>query len=377
MRNIVICASGSSNWIGGIYYARNIAFQLAVNEKISSACRIYLYVAREYAGEFDDLPPSVKVVPVKQLPGKLGSLQKLLFCVVHRAKYVLYRGSKFLRLFGSKRVNWIPDFQEKYLPEYFSAQEVQARDKSHKSDAVSSEPLVLSSVTALKDFQKFYGQEKKNVIVMPFVSYIEPIIRNSTPADDSRIIQKHGLEGLRYACVMNQFWQHKNHTVVIEALRLYYHAHQDSKLVVVFTGKLSDYRNSDYISSIEAALKAEPLSDHINLLGFISREEQIIIMKHSEFVIQPSLFEGWGTVVEDAKVLDKTILLSDIPVHREQKNSKCIMFNPHDPQELADLIASETLTAHNDDPEKGIADMYTRAKEYTGSFADFLLEGKM
>ena len=317
MRNIVIYASGGSNWIGGIYYARNIAFQLAINEKISSACRIYLYVDREYAGEFDGLPPAVKVVPVRQLPGKLGSLQKLLFCVMHRAKYVLYRGSKYLRLFGIKRVNWIPDFQEKYLPEYFSAQDVQTRDVSHKSDAASSEPLVLSSITALQDFQKFYGTEKENVIVMPFVSYIEPIIRNSTPANDNTIIQKHGLEGVRYACVMNQFWQHKNHTVVIEALKKYYHDHPDSKLVVVFTGKLSDYRNPEYISSIEAALNAKPLSDHIKLLGFISREEQIIIMKYSEFVIQPSLFEGWSTVVEDAKVLDKTILLSDIPVHRE------------------------------------------------------------
>ena len=49
------------------------------------------------------------------------------------------------------------------------------------------------------------------------------------------------------------------------------------------------------------------------------------------------------------------------------------MFNPRNPQELADLIASESLKSPNDDSEQGIADMYQRAKEYTESFARFLL----
>ena len=95
-------------------------------------------------------------------------------------------------------------------------------------------------------------------------------------------------------------------------------------------------------------------------------------MKNAKFVIQPSLFEGWGTVVEDAKVLDKTILLSDIPVHQEQKNEKCILFDPHDPVALANLIQQESLKEHHDDIEKGIADMYLRAKEYSEGFEQLL-----
>jgi len=35
--------------------------------------------------------------------------------------------------------------------------------------------------------------------------------------------------------------------------------------------------------------------------------------------VQPSLFEGWSTVVEDARALGKPIVLSDIPVHLEQQ----------------------------------------------------------
>ena len=61
-------------------------------------------------------------------------------------------------------------------------------------------------------------------------------------------------------------------------------------------------------------------------------------MKNSIFVLQPSLFEGWGTVVEDAKALDKIIVMSDIKVHYEQKNTKCIIFAKDNCDELADII---------------------------------------
>ncbi len=374
MRNLVIYAAGSDNWIGGLYYAKNIAFQLALNEQITSAYRIYVRVPREYAKEFEGLPSTVRIVPFMKLPGKLARLQHLLYCAIHRAKFVYYGGSKYMKLFGITRIHWIADFQDKHMPEYFTEQELQIRDSVHKAVASSSEALVLSSKAALKDFQRFYSPDKKDVIVMPFVSYIEPFIKSSTPTNDTETLLKYGLEGVRYACVMNQFWQHKNHKVVVEALTKYYNAHPDSNLFVVLTGRLSDYRNPDYVRSIEAALKTPQLKEHIKLLGFISREDQITIMMHSEFVIQPSLFEGWGTVVEDAKVLDKTIILSDIPVHREQKSSKCILFDPHNPSELAELIASENMKIHDDDPAKGIADMYKRAKEYTKSFGDFLLK---
>jgi hypothetical protein len=41
-------------------------------------------------------------------------------------------------------------------------------------------------------------------------------------------------------------------------------------------------------------------------------------MRRSIGMLQPSAFEGWSTVVEDAKTLGKTILASSIEVHREQ-----------------------------------------------------------
>jgi hypothetical protein len=43
-------------------------------------------------------------------------------------------------------------------------------------------------------------------------------------------------------------------------------------------------------------------------------------------------------VVEDARALGKRLLLSDIPVHREQNPDGALYFDPHAPEQLADLL---------------------------------------
>jgi hypothetical protein len=65
-------------------------------------------------------------------------------------------------------------------------------------------------------------------------------------------------------------------------------------------------------------------------------------MKNSIAIIQPSLFEGWSTVVEDAKALNQWILLSDIPVHREQIQNNVDFFEPKNSSMLAALIRRHT-----------------------------------
>jgi glycosyltransferase involved in cell wall biosynthesis len=61
-------------------------------------------------------------------------------------------------------------------------------------------------------------------------------------------------------------------------------------------------------------------------------------MRRSLAVIQPSLFEGWSTVVEDARSLGKPILLSDFPVHLEQNPPFGHFFERGNSEQLASLI---------------------------------------
>ena len=229
-----------------------------------------------------------------------------------------------------------------------------------------SNPMVLSSNDSRHDLEKFYPEHKCPVEVVHFVSYIEPEIRAITPDMERSVAEKFGLKK-NYIYLPNQFWQHKNHIVAVKAIELIKSRGLLSDYDFVFTGNLEDYRNPAYIDRLKAVMEAENVRDCIKLLGFVERREQLCIMKNAKFLVQPSLCEGWGTVLEDAKVLDKTVLLSDIPVHREQKNEKCRLFDPHNPKELADLIVETAALDFSESVEHGIMGMYREAAEYSKS----------
>lgn len=369
---LLINGMGGAGWIGGLYYKRNILFSLLCNESISEKVAITVVTEKENAHVFAPFSDSVDIKCVSYRSDRERQF-KLTLCSLLSGTDVIYTHlGRRQMLLPSKGIYWIPDFQHNRLPTFFSKEEIDQRTRSFRVMADSASPLVLSSYDSLADFREFYSADKQNVYVVPFVSYIEPELAQLDEKMETRILEKYSLIGRKYVAVMNQFWQHKNHCVVFEAMRIYFARNPNSDVCFVFTGEMKDYRNPEYIENLKQVLKEPYISRHVKLLGFIDRTEQLAVMKNAQYMIQPSLFEGWGTVVEDAKVLDKTILLSDIPVHREQKNQKCMLFDPYDAVALSKLIEEENSKAHESDVKAGLADMYRRAAEYSKGFEQLL-----
>ena len=60
------------------------------------------------------------------------------------------------------------------------------------------------------------------------------------------------------------------------------------------------------------------LEKNFIFLGVIPYKDVLGLMRAAVAVINPSVMEGWSTTVEEAKSLGLPLILSDIPVHREQ-----------------------------------------------------------
>jgi glycosyltransferase involved in cell wall biosynthesis len=58
-------------------------------------------------------------------------------------------------------------------------------------------------------------------------------------------------------------------------------------------------------------------------------------------VVQPSRFEGWSALIEDAQSIGKPIIASDISIHREQDPPDTTFFSENDPESLAATITSQ------------------------------------
>jgi glycosyltransferase involved in cell wall biosynthesis len=144
-----------------------------------------------------------------------------------------------------------------------------------------------------------------------------------------------------YFIVSNQFTNHKNHFAVLEALKIL--KASGSEAHVVFTGKMEFKGNEAYIKRIREMVTEFGITDRVSFLGVIPRQDQLGLMKHSIAVVQPSLFEGWSTVIEDAKSLQVPVIASNLDVNIEQVGDTASFFDPHNYGELADLLRESHL----------------------------------
>ncbi len=334
--------TASSNWIGGFNYIKNLLFAIKNNSDdfITPIVFVPKNFEEKYKIQIFNLCEvnQISVLNKNSLPWIIWKITKKItnsdfFIEIYlfRFKIHIFSHSSLTNLIRAKTLNWIADFQHLRLPNMFSSFEIIQRNKNIKNLISYSDILLLSSNSALSDFQNFYSDYKK-VRVLQFVSQPGPF-QDFNDSVLNPIKSKYNIDG-DYFIVPNQLWKHKNHIIIINALSsLKQHG---LKIKVVFTGLLNDYRDSTYIDFIKNTITNSDVD--ILLLGLINYEDVITLIKGSIAVINPSLFEGWSTTVEECKSLGKNIILSNIPVHQEQAPEYSTYFNPENHLELANII---------------------------------------
>jgi glycosyltransferase involved in cell wall biosynthesis len=188
---------------------------------------------------------------------------------------------------------------------------------------------VLSSRQALEDLESFSPQGASKGRVVNFAAHLPPGVRNDDPA---WLCPRYHLPE-RFIYLPNQFWAHKNHGLVLDALELL--SRTRPEVAVVCTGNTSDSRNPHFFGELLARISARGLRERMIMLGLVEHDHVFHLMRQCLAVLQPSIFEGWSTTVEEVKSLGKRILVSDIPVHREQNPPGALFFDPRDAAALA------------------------------------------
>ncbi len=232
---------------------------------------------------------------------------------------------------GYPAISWIPDFQHRHLPDYFSITERQWRDEKFLQISKHAEVVYFYSRAVERDFRTFYPDSKcitQNVFyrVIPEKEWFQGEVQ--------AVLNRYSIPHKFIICC-NQFWVHKNHSVLIKALgRL----KQDGKIIhLVCTGNTRDYRHQEYYQILQEQIVQWDIADQIHITGPLPRYEQIQLLRCSQYVVQPSLFEGFSLGVAECRALGKEVLLSDLPVHREHAYG--ILFDPKDEVELARKMA--------------------------------------
>lgn len=231
-----------------------------------------------------------------------------------------------------KLVSWCADLQHKHYSNFFSTKLIFARNMRMKLGLRNSNDFVVSSQSVLDDITRFFKiREGLNIHIFHFVSVIDNL--DNVRIDDLRA--KYNLPD-KYFLVSNQFHKHKNHKVLLLSLVKLKEIGITKHLVI--TGKFPRAAYSPYLAELHRIIEDNKLQDQISLLGVISRNDQLQIMRHSQAVLQPSLFEGWSTVIEDAKSLQVPVIASNLNVNIEQLGEAGVFFDPNNPDELASIL---------------------------------------
>jgi len=139
-----------------------------------------------------------------------------------------------------------------------------------------------------------------------------------------------------------QFWAHKNHITLLQALAILRDEHKlDLQLVLVG----SDQWNRSFVVEQIAAMG---LSDAVHVRGLVERAELIALYRHALALTYVSTCGPENLPPLEAFALGCPVINSDLPGAREQLAGAALIASMTDPASIADAV----LTLHRDPAER-------------------------
>jgi glycosyltransferase involved in cell wall biosynthesis len=130
----------------------------------------------------------------------------------------------------------------------------------------------------------------------------------------------------------------KNLAVVIRALARLRAKGSPRRLVIVG-------RQGWGTQELERLLDDEGVRGLVVLTGHVKDEQLALFYRHADFLVQPSLHEGFGLPIAEAMSLGCPVIASEIPAHREVLGDAGIYFSPRD----ANALEAAMLELFSDD----------------------------
>ncbi|MET4519801.1 glycosyltransferase family 1 protein [Bradyrhizobium sp. I1.7.5] len=316
--------------------------------------------------------PSVEVVKRRAFERDHSGLARALVAGIDYAALAAFGSERVdvvfehARFFGWRfplpTVAWFPDLQHRSLPHLFSMKARLRRELGFRAQLASGRSIVLSSESALNDYRRFYPGASNQISVVRFASRPTDDLLASNPRD---VIRRYGLPE-QYFYLPNQFWRHKNHQLVLDAMTLL--AKRGIEVVVAVSGGPDE--PSQNFDSIMRQVEERGLKESFRYLGMIPLAHVYALLRACRALVNPSQFEGWSTTVEEAKSFGVPMIISDLEVHREQTGGSATYFGVDDAPGLADCLVEAVSRVQPFDARQLGPSVEGRVAKFADDFAE-------
>jgi glycosyltransferase involved in cell wall biosynthesis len=266
----------------------------------------------------------------------------------------------------------IYDLQYKEHPEFFSPDDV-----AHRNNTFVQATLKASRLAAISNFSRDaaieFGKVDPTRIKTIYLRMAHRTLNHDNVAEKALLDLQ--LTKQRYLIYPANFWQHKNHEMLLTAFGMACAMGLPADLKLVCTG--SPGSRQDWLTRVVANMN---LADRVIFPGFLPTDAFSALMKNSLGVIFPSLYEGFGLPVIEAMAASKPVACSNNTSLKEVAGDAALSFNPRVPAEIAQAILSLSTdeSLREDLVQKGLkraiefSDSSRMAKEYWKLFQEAL-----
>ena len=219
------------------------------------------------------------------------------------------------------------DIQEVFYPDFFTLEDRYNRDLYFRSSTRMAERVITISEFSKQTIVQHHHLPAHKVIV----AYLSADERYYRGAEIAQVpTQTLPQDFIFYPA---NFWKHKNHDCLLQALQIL-RDEQQLKLNVVFTG----FEQSNGYP-VREKVKEYSLESQVHILGYVTVEEIAYLYQHARMLVFPSLFEGFGIPLVEAMAAGCPVVAANDTSIPEIAADSAELFDPTSPVDVADTLA--------------------------------------
>jgi glycosyltransferase involved in cell wall biosynthesis len=201
-----------------------------------------------------------------------------------------------------------------------------ARERFFRDHLVAAVATLTDSEDLADKIALRYGVDRDRLLPMPFSP--APFVDQDSPAKDQAVFELYGLER-GYFFYPAQFWAHKNHIRILQALALL--NEQATRLNVVLAGG-----NQGNLMRIEHFLRNRGLDQQVRLLGFVPAEHMPSLYRGCRAVLMPTYFGPTNLPPLEAWIYGVPLVYSHF--FARQVGDAALLIDPDDASDLASAM---------------------------------------
>ena len=160
------------------------------------------------------------------------------------------------------------------------------------------------------------------------------VLQQADTADEA-VVDRLGLRDASFLLYPANFWPHKNHRRLFEALRIARDDQPGTQPRLVCTGA-----PNALMRDLERDARALLPPEAVTFAGYVSETQLRALLERCQALIFPSLYEGFGMPVLEAMAAGRPVLCSRLTSLPEVGGDAALYFDPTNPAQIAATIGT-------------------------------------